>query len=185
MDRAPGPRLALPCLRPTVQRRSASLHGRPRASWKDDRASMTQGARSAESAESAVVSRDVSRGRDIGTDGSRLPMPRSSRFRPPGARTPGVPRTCHPCASSPCSRCIRSVYPVWNICLGPFAMRRSGVRIPSAPPNPLVRGRARILGTGEEHGLSAFGQHKVPSPTSSARLGRSRSAAAGWRTWSV
>jgi hypothetical protein len=43
---------------------------------------------------------------------------------------------------SPCWRCIPSVLRRWEIGLGPFAMRRSGVRIPSAPPNPLVRGRA-------------------------------------------
>src|SRR5215207_7306934 len=40
-------------------------------------------------------------------------------------------------------------------------MRRSGVRIPSAPPNPLVRGHARILDSGAGSGNSAETQHKV------------------------
>ena len=59
-------------------------------------------------------------------------------------------------------------------------MRRSGVRIPSAPPNPLVRGPARILK--QETGMAS--QHLVSTKSidwlsSSVRLGRSRPGAAG------
>src|SRR5689334_12650698 len=43
------------------------------------------------------------------------------------------------CVSSTCRRCVLSVQPTWKASLGPFAMRRSGVRIPSAPPCDLAR----------------------------------------------
>src|SRR4051794_19033447 len=59
-------------------------------------------------------------------------------------------------------------------------MRRSGVRIPSAPPNPQVSGPARIL----KQETSMASQHLVSTKSidwlsSSARLGRSRPGAAG------
>jgi hypothetical protein len=52
-----------------------------------------------------------------------------------------------------------------------FAMRRSGVRIPSAPPNPLVRGRARILKEGNDMASQQLvSRNSAQRPFSSGRL---------------
>ena len=54
------------------------------------------------------------------------------RCRP--ARTPGVPPFCNGAVSVHRMECVSGGSTGWIGRLGPFAMRRSGVRIPSAPP---------------------------------------------------
>ncbi len=50
-----------------------------------------------------------------------------------GARTPGVPPHCNRGFSMHLMQCVPGGRTDWTGRLGPFAMRRSGVRIPSAP----------------------------------------------------
>ncbi len=65
-------------------------------------------------------------------------------------------------------------------------MRRSGVRIPSAPPNPLVRGTARILktGAGSDNSRRSAQSRSTGRRLRLVRAGRGR-ARQGWCTWSV
>ena len=49
------------------------------------------------------------------------------------ARTPGVPPSCNAGGSRRCGACISGVTCARKVRSCPFAMRRSGVRIPSAP----------------------------------------------------
>ena len=58
-------------------------------------------------------------------------------------------------------------------------MRRSGVRIPSAPPNPLVRADARHPEPGRQHGHSAFTPRFGPSRAALIAPSRALSSAPG------
>ena len=88
--------------------------------------------------------------------------------------TPGVPpqlKTCSKCI--PCNA-QSSVNPGAIARLDPFAMRRSGVRIPSAPPNPQVRVHAAVLtqedGVATLHLFARFAPMRGQAPVRSRRL---------------